>query len=167
MNIIVLGAGQVGTTIVEALHDEHDVTVIDVDANRLQALSYRYDVRTVTGNGATRRILQDAEIGKAALMIACTSRDEINLVAAMLAKKLPSAPPSGPGEGSTGRSSADRFGRRASRPSRRWRASSGASAPSCRAETRRSCPATASSSSAPPLRRRHGAGSWPGASARS
>ena len=91
MNIIVLGAGQVGMTIVEALHDEHDVTVIDVDAGRLQALSYRYDVRTVTGNGATRRILQDAGIGKAALMIACTSRDEINLVAAMLAKKLASA----------------------------------------------------------------------------
>src|ERR687891_115142 len=91
MNIIVLGAGQVGMTIIEALHDEHDVTVIDVDAGRLQALSYRYDVRTVTGNGATRRILQDAEIGKAALMIACTSRDAINLVAAMLAKKLASA----------------------------------------------------------------------------
>ncbi|HYY76850.1 MAG TPA: Trk system potassium transport protein TrkA [Gaiellaceae bacterium] len=91
MNIIVLGAGQVGMTIVEALHDEHDVTVIDIDAGRLQALSYRYDVRTVTGNGATRRILQDAGIGKAALMIACTSRDEINLVAAMLAKKLASA----------------------------------------------------------------------------
>jgi trk system potassium uptake protein len=91
MNVIVLGAGQVGMTIVEALHDEHDVTVVDLDAGRLQALSYRYDVRTVTGNGATRRVLQDAEIGKADLMIACTSRDEINLVAAMLSKKLASA----------------------------------------------------------------------------
>jgi trk system potassium uptake protein TrkA len=91
MNVIVLGAGQVGMTIVEALHDEHDVTVVDLDAGRLQALSYRYDVRTVTGNGATRRVLQDAEIGKADLMIACTSRDEINLVAAMLSKKLSSA----------------------------------------------------------------------------
>jgi len=91
MNIIVLGAGQVGMTIVEALHDEHEVTVIDLDIGRLQALSYRYDVRTVTGNGATRRILQDAGLEKADLMIACTSRDEINLVAAMLAKKLASA----------------------------------------------------------------------------
>jgi trk system potassium uptake protein len=91
MNIIVLGAGQVGMTIVEALHDEHEVTVIDLDTGRLQALSYRYDVRTVTGNGATRRILQDAGVEKADLMIACTSRDEINLVAAMLAKKLATA----------------------------------------------------------------------------
>jgi trk system potassium uptake protein TrkA len=91
MDIIVVGAGQVGMTIVEALHDEHDVTVIDLDAARLQALSYRYDVRTVRGNGATRRVLQEAGLEDANLMIACTSRDEINLVSAMLAKKLASA----------------------------------------------------------------------------
>ena len=44
MKIVVLGAGQVGATIVEALHGEHDITVIDLDSKRLQALSYRYDV---------------------------------------------------------------------------------------------------------------------------
>jgi trk system potassium uptake protein len=91
MKIVVLGAGQVGATIVEALHDDHDVTVIDLDAARLQALSYRYDVRTVRGNGATRRVLQDAGVDEAALMIACTSRDEINLVAGTLTKKLSAA----------------------------------------------------------------------------
>jgi trk system potassium uptake protein TrkA len=88
MKIVVLGAGQVGATIVEALHADHQVTVIDLDAARLQAISYRYDVRTVKGNGATRRVLQEAGIDQAALMIACTSRDEINLVAATLVKKL-------------------------------------------------------------------------------
>jgi len=91
MDIVVLGAGQVGATIVEALHDDHDVTVVDLDAARLQALSYRYDVRTVRGNGATRRVLQDAGVDRAALVIACTSRDEINLVAGTLAKKLSEA----------------------------------------------------------------------------
>ena len=91
MKIVVLGAGQVGATIVEALHGDHEVTVIDLDAARLQAISYRYDVRTVRGNGATRRVLQDAGIGEAALMIACTSRDEINLVAGTLVKKLSEA----------------------------------------------------------------------------
>jgi len=91
MKIVVLGAGQVGATIVEALHEDHEVTVIDLDAARLQAMSYRYDVRAVKGNGATRRVLQDAGIDRAALMIACTSRDEINLVAAMLAKNLSDA----------------------------------------------------------------------------
>ena len=91
MEIVLLGAGQVGATIVEALHDDHDVTVVDLDAARLQALSYRYDVRTVRGNGATRRVLQDAGVEQAALMIACTSRDEINLVAGTLVKKLSAA----------------------------------------------------------------------------
>ncbi len=88
MKIVVLGAGQVGTTIVEALHSDHELTVVDLDAARLQAIGYRYDVRSVTGNGATRRVLQDAGIEAADLMIACTSRDEINLVAATLVKKL-------------------------------------------------------------------------------
>src|SRR5512134_2858185 len=91
MEIVVIGAGQVGATIVEALHDDHDVTVVDLDAARLQALSYRYDVRTIRGNGATRRVLQDAGVERAALVIACTSRDEINLVAGTLAKKLSEA----------------------------------------------------------------------------
>ncbi len=91
MQIVVLGAGQVGATIVEALHVDHDLTVVDLDAVRLQALSYRYDVRTVKGNGATRRVLQDAGVERAALVIACTSRDEINLVAGTLAKKLSDA----------------------------------------------------------------------------
>ncbi|HJS70096.1 MAG TPA: NAD-binding protein, partial [Gaiellaceae bacterium] len=91
MKIVVLGAGQVGATIVEALHGEHELTIVDLDTARLQALSYRYDVRTVTGNGATRRVLQDAGIDRASLMIACTSRDEINLVAATLVKKISEA----------------------------------------------------------------------------
>ena len=91
MKIVVLGAGQVGTTIVEALHSDHDITVVDLDSARLQVLSYRYDVHTVTGNGATRRVLQEAGIERASLMIACTSRDEINLVAATLAKKVSEA----------------------------------------------------------------------------
>jgi trk system potassium uptake protein len=91
VKIVVLGAGQVGTTIVEALHADHATTVVDLDSKRLQTLSYRYDVHTVAGNGATRRILQEAGIEKAALMIACTSRDEINLVAATLVKKISEA----------------------------------------------------------------------------
>jgi trk system potassium uptake protein TrkA len=91
MRVIVLGAGQVGTTIVEALHREHELTVIDQDTARLQSVSYRYDVHPVEGNGATRRTLQEAGADSADLMIACTSRDEINLVAATLTKKLSAA----------------------------------------------------------------------------
>ncbi|MGI8605844.1 MAG: Trk system potassium transporter TrkA [Gaiellaceae bacterium] len=88
MRIVVIGAGQVGSTVVEALHGEHDVTVIDVDPGRLSAFSYRYDVVTVEGNGASRKTLREAGIQEADLLIACTSRDEINIVASMFTKKL-------------------------------------------------------------------------------
>ena len=88
MKILLVGAGQVGTTIVEALHDEHDLTVVDLDAARLSALSYRYDVATIHGNGASRRTLQEAGLLESDLLIACTSRDEINLIAAIFSRNL-------------------------------------------------------------------------------
>jgi trk system potassium uptake protein TrkA len=82
----VIGAGQVGSTIVEALHDEHDVTVIDLDRARLEPLAYRYDVATIEGNGASRNALAEAGVADAGLVIACTSRDEANLVAGTFAR---------------------------------------------------------------------------------
>jgi trk system potassium uptake protein len=88
MRVIVVGAGQVGSTVVEALHDEHEVVVVDLDPQRLNSFSYRYDVVTLEGNGASRRALREAGIDAADLMIACTSRDEVNIVSSMFAKKL-------------------------------------------------------------------------------
>ena len=88
MRIVVIGAGQVGSTIVEALHNDHSLTVIDVDPSRLAALSYRYDAVTLEGNGATRSVLQEADIEHADLAVACTSNDEPNIIAAMLVRKL-------------------------------------------------------------------------------
>ena len=86
MKIIVVGAGQVGSTIVEALHGEHDLMVVDNVAERLEPLAYRFDVRTIEGNGASRQTLQDAGAEDASLFIACTSRDEVNLVACSFAR---------------------------------------------------------------------------------
>ena len=88
MKIFVIGAGQVGTTIVQALHDDHDVTVIDLDPARLEPLAHRYDVSTIEGNGASRRVLAEAGLASADLLIACTSRDEANIVAAMMSKAV-------------------------------------------------------------------------------
>jgi trk system potassium uptake protein len=88
VRIFVVGAGRVGATIVEALHDEHEIVVFDLDPDRLGPLSYRYDVTTVVGNGASRDTLQAAGIERADLLIACTTRDEVNVVAAMFANKL-------------------------------------------------------------------------------
>jgi trk system potassium uptake protein TrkA len=88
MRVIVLGAGNVGRTVVDALHDEHELTVIDTDADRLSALADRYDIRTVEGNGTTKRVMREAGIEEAGLLIACSPREDANLVSAMLARKL-------------------------------------------------------------------------------
>jgi trk/ktr system potassium uptake protein len=86
VKIFVIGAGQVGSTIVEALHAEHDLTVIDLDPRRLTPLAYGYDIVTIESNGASRRSLAEAGVADANLVIACTSRDEANLVAATFAR---------------------------------------------------------------------------------
>jgi trk system potassium uptake protein len=88
VKIFVIGAGQVGSTIVEALHDEHELTVFDLDPGRLNYLSHRYDIATVEGNGASRRVLKEAGVSAANLVIACTSRDETNVIAAIFARGL-------------------------------------------------------------------------------
>ena len=60
MKIIVLGAAHIGRALVDALHEEHEITVIDIDATRLAALSDRYDVRTVEGDCTTERVIRMA-----------------------------------------------------------------------------------------------------------
>jgi trk system potassium uptake protein len=91
VKVVIVGAGHIGRTLVDALRAEHDVTVIDLDGARLAALSYRYDVHTVQGSGASRRVLQEAGVTRADLVVATTARDEANLVAAMLVKRLSGA----------------------------------------------------------------------------
>ena len=88
MRIFVIGAGQVGSTIVEALHDEHELTVVDEDGSRLEALGSRYDIGTVEGNGTSRRMLEDAGLRGCDLLIACTSRDEVNIIASIFCRAL-------------------------------------------------------------------------------
>jgi trk system potassium uptake protein len=88
MKIVVIGAGQVGSTVVEALHVEHDITVIDLDDERLTALAERFEAGVLVGNGASRRTLEEAGIKDAGLLIACTSRDEINIISAIFTKKI-------------------------------------------------------------------------------
>lgn len=88
MRVLVLGAGHVGQAIVAALHAEHAATVIDVDRQRLAMLADRYDVRTVEGDGTTKRIVKSAGGEEIDLFMGCSPREEANFVAAMLAKQL-------------------------------------------------------------------------------
>jgi len=87
VKVFLIGAGQVGTTIVEALHEDHEITVLDNEASRLRAIAGRFDVVTYEGDGTSRKDLANAGVGSADLVIACTSRDEVNLVAGMFARR--------------------------------------------------------------------------------
>jgi trk system potassium uptake protein TrkA len=88
MKIMLLGAAHIGHALVDALHEEHEITVIDISADRLAALSSRYDVRTVEGDGTTEQVIRKAGVEEADLFIGCSPREEANLVGAMLAKRL-------------------------------------------------------------------------------
>ncbi|MFN8223819.1 MAG: Trk system potassium transporter TrkA [Gaiellales bacterium] len=86
MRILIVGSGQVGSSLVGALHTEHELTVVDLDGERLRELAYTFDIKTVEANGASRAALLSAGLANIDLFIACTSRDEVNLVACSFAR---------------------------------------------------------------------------------
>lgn len=89
MKIIILGAGQVGSTLAESLASEsNDICVVDTDRLRLQALANRLDIQTVHGNGSYPTILKAAGGVDADMLIAVTNSDEINMVACQVANAL-------------------------------------------------------------------------------
>ncbi len=93
MKIVILGAGQVGSSVAESLvSEQNDITVVDLEPQRLRALQDRLDLRTVIGSGAHPSILVEAGIEDADLLIAVTQSDETNLVACRLASRLFNVP---------------------------------------------------------------------------
>lgn len=89
MKIIILGAGQVGTSVAESLVSEaNDITVVDSDPHCLQTLQNKLDLRTVVGNGASPSVLRQAGADDADLLIAVTQSDQTNLCACRIAKTV-------------------------------------------------------------------------------
>ncbi len=89
MNIIILGAGQVGGTLAENLvREENDITIIDTRSDRLRELQNRLDISTVVGSAAHPQALKQAGAENADMLIAVTSSDEVNLVACQVAQRL-------------------------------------------------------------------------------
>jgi len=90
VKIIILGAGQVGRTAAYHLSREeaNDVTVIDTDDEILRDLQDRLDIRTVSGNAASPRILEAAGIAATDILVALTSSDEVNMLACHIAWTL-------------------------------------------------------------------------------
>ena len=93
MKIVILGAGQVGSTVAESLVSEaNDITVVDTSGPRLRELQDRLDLRTVVGHAAHPSTLRQAGIDDADMVIAVTQSDETNLVACKLAAQLFNVP---------------------------------------------------------------------------
>ena len=89
MNIVLIGCGTIGRTIVEELTKEgHTLTIIDEDKNKVSKMIEKYDVSGVTGNGASLDILQAAGVKDADLLIATTTSDEINILACLVGEKI-------------------------------------------------------------------------------
>ncbi len=86
VRVVIVGAGQVGSSIAASLDADHEVVVVDNDAERVESLTYSLDVLTIEGDGASLATLREAEIGEADLLIASTDDDETNIVACATAK---------------------------------------------------------------------------------
>lgn len=90
MNILILGAGQVGTTAAYSLarEESNEVTIVDLDPDVLRELQDRLDVRTVLGNASHPDVLKRAGAANADMIIALTDRDEVNMIACQVAYSL-------------------------------------------------------------------------------
>lgn len=88
MNIIIVGCGKVGYTLVEQLsNEEHNIVVVDKNAEKVQFITDNLDAMGVVGNGVSYQTLQSAGIGTADLVIAVTGSDEENLLCCVIAQK--------------------------------------------------------------------------------
>ena len=88
MKIIVVGFGKVGYVLADQLNNEgHDLTVIDLNENRMQYAISQLDIQAITGNGTSYRTQMEAGIQDSDLLIAVTNHDEINLLSCLIAKK--------------------------------------------------------------------------------
>jgi trk system potassium uptake protein TrkA len=89
MRVIVIGAGEVGQHISRTLSAErHDVTLVDTDGERVDALQGELDALVLAGNGASPKFLREIDAGTADLLCAVTQSDEANIIASLAALRL-------------------------------------------------------------------------------
>lgn len=89
MKIIIAGSGEVGYHLAKQLSTEsHDITVIDVNASRLERVQSNTEVLSLTGSSASIKVLNEAGVSNSNLVIAVTASEAININTAILAKKL-------------------------------------------------------------------------------
>ncbi|GAA0306314.1 Trk system potassium transporter TrkA [Halarchaeum salinum] len=79
MRVLIVGAGEVGSSIAADLSESHEVVVVDVDADYVEQLQYDLDVLPVQGDGTDPDVLEEAGVADADIVIASTDDDETNL----------------------------------------------------------------------------------------
>ncbi|RLJ19001.1 Trk system potassium transporter TrkA [bacterium endosymbiont of Escarpia laminata] len=89
MKIIILGAGQVGRSVANALvHEDNDITVVDQKNDLLLELQDRLDLGIVQGHAGQPDVLRRAGAEDADMILAVTNSDETNMVACQVAYTL-------------------------------------------------------------------------------
>ncbi len=89
MNILIVGCGKIGSTILASLTAEgHDITAVELDRDTLAEITNVYDVMGVCGNGADCDTLAEAGVADAEMFIAVTGSDELNMLACYLAGRM-------------------------------------------------------------------------------
>jgi len=86
LHIIIVGSGKVGFALAQELSQQHDITVVDSNAEALERSAGRLDVNCILGNGANLEILLQAGAASADLIIAAAGSDELNIVVCAIAK---------------------------------------------------------------------------------
>lgn len=89
MHIVIVGAGNIGRYLVERLAGEdHDVTVIDHDREKIEEIGSHYDVRAINAPASSLDTLKKAGVENADIFIAVTNSDEANLITCLLADSI-------------------------------------------------------------------------------
>lgn len=89
MRIVIAGAGEVGTHLAKMLSFEnHDITLVDSDEERLKEIGSRLDLITYTGSANSIRTLKMAGVSRADLLISVTYSEAVNLTTCILGKKM-------------------------------------------------------------------------------
>ena len=89
MKIILVGGGKVGSALCRSLvAEKHDVLLIEQNEAVLNHIVSRFDIMGILGNGADFTILEQASVQDCDIFIALTEHDEVNMISAVLAKKM-------------------------------------------------------------------------------
>jgi trk/ktr system potassium uptake protein len=89
LKVIIVGAGEVGFHIAQRLSEENqDVVLIDRNPEQIKRIAENLDVQAFRGSGTSPKMLKDAGIKDADMLLATTDSDEVNLISCLIAKNL-------------------------------------------------------------------------------